>query len=1325
MATVRNSTQIQNDLIASIYENTVEAISGQVLQDRLTDMAVSYINRVTDKQYLNLQEFSASRGYDVGECVMYVGTLYQCTTAHTGAWNAANFTVIAVAGAYLPLSGGTMTGNILFSGGVGIDTTATGGTDTLNIGITNADAIVLGRTAGTVSVPGSATFTKDATVNTLTVGLGAGSVATNTVVGYQALNSNTTGSLDVTVGYQAMYNNTIGQRVIAIGYQAMYNAKAMSRTVAIGYLSQYYANDSASNSNTYNVAVGDESLKGSATPANNTGTLNTAIGGQAMFNNSSGGRITAVGYQAAYSNTTGGNHTAIGWQALRAGTTGDASVGIGYMAGAYETAGGKFFVDNQDRTNEAGGRANSLLYGIFAASPASQSLTVNGALIVTQGFTVSGTLTVANIDSVATGGTDTISIGGTNADVINIGRAGATVNILGSALYEYAANQYVLDKLITLNYSGALASGAGVGFEIEENNVITGYFKTNAGRDAFSVLTPSIAYRSDISLASLTADRVHTLPDVTGTLASRSDKLSVFAATTSAELAGVISDETGSGALVFATSPQFTTKIGVNMAPVNVVDISNTSSTLLALSSDTVATVTASDLYSNLFASTITVGSNITTNSNFRLNYTTAGTADVTSTTLGAIGMRINVTNTNTAGTITNLTGLNLAVVSTGTGITTNLNNIHIRTASGTVVNWYGIRVEAQTIGSTLCAAFAGNIAASTGRYNFYGSGTAQNYFAGKTGIGVSVPIANLHTQATTEQLRVGYDASNYYSTTVGANGTVTFDAVGTQSAFVFNDPLQAPWGAMESVYYRGNTSYSLIADASTSGKLDMGTDDFSYEVFFKYTAKSPIVIGYLICKQNGSSGDGYWTSISTSNAITTSLRVGGTTVTSSNVSLTSGNFYHYVVTFTRTGNMLVYLNGVLQSTTSISALTASLDTSDAFAIATFSGATSNFAKVNVNLVRVYNVALTASEVTMLYNNGRADISEIPFDLKYASTAIYTSDFSAGTDGWANGTGNRFIVSGNNDGVSDGTTSYDNCLKGYADGSLGNHGTARNAIGTSMVQGKRYRVRFNVYIPAANTNLNGFKIQDNNSGNITYFDGSTGYTTTWKSVDFIMTTSGPDTATGTSIQINSTKNGAISYTGAGSSSDDMLYVVNFSVVEVGAVADWRADNATAATWYDLSTNALNLTNTTVALSNKKGIVRSVGTNDYYARVTSAMGGDTTSLIAFIPSQTKQTASRALNTTYTNSSTTRSIMVVVTVRCAISVLAGSAYVQAKSDGSTPPTTVASGIVGVQSGLAGEDNTYSVIFVVAPGMNYRVDSTTVNGTTTLGEWYETSF
>jgi len=64
----------------------------------------------------------------------------------------------------------------------------------------------------------------------------------------------------------------------------------------------------------------------------------------------------------------------------------------------------------------------------------------------------------------------------------------------------------------------------------------------------------------------LTASRTVTLADgnttlQAGTMATTGGTLAQFAATTSAQLAGVISDETGSGALVFATSPTLVTPV--------------------------------------------------------------------------------------------------------------------------------------------------------------------------------------------------------------------------------------------------------------------------------------------------------------------------------------------------------------------------------------------------------------------------------------------------------------------------------------------------------------------------------------------------------------------------------------------------------------------------------------------------------------------------------------------------------------------------------------------------------------------------------------------
>lgn len=69
-----------------------------------------------------------------------------------------------------------------------------------------------------------------------------------------------------------------------------------------------------------------------------------------------------------------------------------------------------------------------------------------------------------------------------------------------------------------------------------------------------------------LGAATATSINGTTIP-TSATLTKTSDNLSVFAATTSAQLAGVISDETGTGSLVFATSPSLTTpSLGVATA---------------------------------------------------------------------------------------------------------------------------------------------------------------------------------------------------------------------------------------------------------------------------------------------------------------------------------------------------------------------------------------------------------------------------------------------------------------------------------------------------------------------------------------------------------------------------------------------------------------------------------------------------------------------------------------------------------------------------------------------------------------------------------------
>jgi hypothetical protein len=67
------------------------------------------------------------------------------------------------------------------------------------------------------------------------------------------------------------------------------------------------------------------------------------------------------------------------------------------------------------------------------------------------------------------------------------------------------------------------------------------------------------ANETTLTVTDPTADRTITLPDATGTVALTNNKLDAFAATTSSELASVISDETGTGALVFANTPTLVT----------------------------------------------------------------------------------------------------------------------------------------------------------------------------------------------------------------------------------------------------------------------------------------------------------------------------------------------------------------------------------------------------------------------------------------------------------------------------------------------------------------------------------------------------------------------------------------------------------------------------------------------------------------------------------------------------------------------------------------------------------------------------------------------
>jgi len=255
----------------------------------------------------------------------------------------------------------TGTASININGTVGATTPAAGTfTSLTNSGLTTG-RVTYATTGGLLTDSANLTFNgttlttaNDASISGLKVGKGSGSVSTNTALGLQAINSNSTGAYNTAIGYQA-YSGGTSDLNTAVGYQAVYGSGANTYNTGVGaqairnvtsgsYNSALGVNALITNlTGSYNVAVGVQALQA------NTASNSTAVGYQAGYSTTSGG-IDALGYQAGYTNsiganlvaigtyalrynTSGTNNSAVGVQALQGNTTASSNTGMGYQAG--------------------------------------------------------------------------------------------------------------------------------------------------------------------------------------------------------------------------------------------------------------------------------------------------------------------------------------------------------------------------------------------------------------------------------------------------------------------------------------------------------------------------------------------------------------------------------------------------------------------------------------------------------------------------------------------------------------------------------------------------------------------------------------------------------------------------------------------------------------------------------------------------------------------------------------------------------------------------------------------------------------------------------
>jgi hypothetical protein len=115
----------------------------------------------------------------------------------------------------------------------------------------------------------------------------------------------------------------------------------------------------------------------------------------------------------------------------------------------------------------------------------------------------------------------------------------------------------------------------------------------------------------------------------------------------------------------------------------------------------------------------------------------------------------------------------------------------------------------------------------ATKGFIYIGGSSAYNDLLSRLGVGTQAPSAKIHAVSTSEQLRLGYDTTNYFTTTVGSTGSVTFDLTGTGPGFTFNKfvvfaGLITTSGSISAANFASGTT-SVQTSALTNAELLFG----------------------------------------------------------------------------------------------------------------------------------------------------------------------------------------------------------------------------------------------------------------------------------------------------------------------------------------------------------------------------------------------------------------------------------------------------------------------------------------------------------------------
>jgi hypothetical protein len=567
-------------------------------------------------------------------------------------------------------------------------------------------------------------------------------------------------------------------------------AAPSSKLEVAGNIKAASINEMVVNTKGTNVILGQGNVLGSLT----TGANNVAVGQYTLNYLESGSENLGMGYSAMYS-TRGSNNVGLGHNSLWTNNTGNNNTAVGHSSGYANTGSNNTFLGYQ--SNSSGSVTNATAIGNGAIVTSNNTIQLGNSSVTS--VVTSGTISATGFTGALTGNASTATKLATSRAINGIafdGSADITIaadaGTLSGTILKSTVTGSSLTGVATITSGtwngstiGVAYGGTGVTASTGSGNLVLNTSPT--------LVTPNLGTPTSVTLTNGTG-----LPISTGVSGLGTDVATYLATPSSANLATAMTDETGTGALVFANTPTLVTPV-IGSATGTSLSLSGNLSAAAGTFSSTL-NAGASTLASAAITGDLTVNTNKFTVAGASGNTVIAGTLGVTgATTLtGATTISNSTPSTSTTSGALQVSGgagiagaiyagsiQNTPVGSTtaSTGAFTTLAASGATTLSGTLaVGGTGTFSSTLTAGaSTLASASITGVATVGGTLGVTGATTLSG--------------TSSHAGAATFSSTVNVTGATTL-TTLTASGTSTLTSLTTTGAATFSNTVKIPTGA-------------------------------------------------------------------------------------------------------------------------------------------------------------------------------------------------------------------------------------------------------------------------------------------------------------------------------------------------------------------------------------------------------------------------------------------------------------------------------------------------------------------------------------------------